>query len=415
MRVRETAELSQVCKIIGGGTPSKKNEAFYKGEIPWATVRDMNCDVISETQFKITREAVNASSTNIIPCGNVVIASRVGLGKSCVLGQDTAINQDLKALLPNDPDSLDKRYLFHWCRQTAPLLIGAGQGATVQGVTVKFLSEMQIPLPPLPEQKRIVAILDEAFGAIAKAKENAERNLANARELFESYLNRVFTEKGEGWEERLFGDESLITIIDGDRGVNYPKKKDFADTGFCLFMNTKNVRPDGLNFDSSSFITKEKDEALRKGKLQRNDVVITTRGTVGNLGVYSDDVPYEHLRINSGMLILRPNPKDLDSWYLFTVLRSGYFRSQMQRSITGAAQPQLPIKTLVNLKIATPVSLAVQKEIVDEARRVSGHSNVLRLTYQSRIAALNELKQSILQKAFTGQLTAKSPELEAVP
>lgn len=352
--------------------------------------------------------------------GDVLVSLTGNIGRAARIEQHhlpAALNQRVARLSVTEKNKINEDYLF-WFLSTAEFrdqLSKVGRGVAQQNVSPSAINDAQIYLPPLPEQQRIVAILDEAFEAIEKAKENAERNLANARELFESYLNRVFTEKGEGWEERLFGDESLITIIDGDRGVNYPKKKDFADTGFCLFMNTKNVRPDGLNFDSSSFITKEKDEALRKGKLQRNDVVITTRGTVGNLGVYSDDVPYEHLRINSGMLILRPNPKDLDSWYLFTVLRSGYFRSQMQRSITGAAQPQLPIKTLVNLKIATPVSLAVQKEIVDEARRVSSHSNVLRLTYQSRIAALNELKQSILQKAFTGQLTAKSPELEAVP
>ena len=133
----------------------------------------------------------------------------------------------------------------------------------------RLLKELDIALPTLPEQKRIVAILDEAFAGIDTAIANTEKNLANARELFESYLNAVFSRRDKGWQERVIGDKSLLQIEDGDRGKNYPKKSDFSSEGFCLFLNTKNVRPDGFNFDSLIFISKDKDEALRKGKLRR--------------------------------------------------------------------------------------------------------------------------------------------------
>jgi type I restriction enzyme S subunit len=92
--------LGEVCNIIGGGTPSKKNDKFYIGNIPWATVRDMKTDKIRNTEFKITSKAVLNSSTNIIPKGNVIIATRVGLGKTCIIESDTAINQDLKGIIP---------------------------------------------------------------------------------------------------------------------------------------------------------------------------------------------------------------------------------------------------------------------------------------------------------------------------
>ena len=96
------------------------------------------------------------------------------------------------------------------------------------------------------------------------------------------------------------------------------------------------------------FITAEKDEQLRKGKLQRNDVVLTTRGTIGNIGLYSEDVPYDHIRINSGMLIFRTNKHALLPSYLFELLRSDNIKDQIRKQTTGAAQPQLPIKTLIN-------------------------------------------------------------------
>jgi type I restriction enzyme S subunit len=96
----EEKRLGEVCNIIGGGTPSKKNDEFYIGNIPWATVRDMKTDKIKDTEFKITSKAVLNSSTNIIPKGNVIIATRVGLGKICIIESNIAINQDLKGIIP---------------------------------------------------------------------------------------------------------------------------------------------------------------------------------------------------------------------------------------------------------------------------------------------------------------------------
>src|ERR1039457_179089 len=111
-------------------------------------------------------------------------------------------------------------------------LSGSAQG----GFNATKLADLPIPIPPLFEQQRIIAKLDESFAAIAKAKQNAEKNLANARQVFESYQQSVFANKGEGWEIKRFGDKDLIEIIDGDRGKNYPKKSDFSSQGFCLFM-----------------------------------------------------------------------------------------------------------------------------------------------------------------------------------
>ncbi|MBW4452043.1 MAG: hypothetical protein KME55_04805 [Nostoc indistinguendum CM1-VF10] len=105
----------------------------------------------------------------------------------------------------------------------------------------------------------------------------------------------------EGWIEKKLGDTELLKIVDGDRGKNYPKQSDFLVEGHCLFLNTKNVRPDGFNFDITMFIDKEKDNALRKGKLTRRDVVLTTRGTIGNVAIYDDSVEFNHIRINFGM------------------------------------------------------------------------------------------------------------------
>ncbi len=176
-------KLGDLCDVVGGGTPPKDCPEFYAGEIPWATVRDMRQEVISETEFRITNDAVRTSATNVIPAGNVVIATRVGLGKVCLVAQDTAINQDLRGVLPRD-DRLSVRFLYWWLRSVGDLIVAEGTGATVQGVKLPFVKSLEIPLPPPSEQQGIVGILDEAFAGIATAKANAEKNLQNARALF---------------------------------------------------------------------------------------------------------------------------------------------------------------------------------------------------------------------------------------
>ncbi|MBU4274198.1 MAG: restriction endonuclease subunit S, partial [Planctomycetes bacterium] len=194
-------QIGDLCQVIGGGTPPKNKAEYYVGDIPWATVRDMRTEVITETECHITKDAVRSSATNIIPKGNVIIATRVGLGKVCLLGQDTAINQDLRGIIPINPKALLVRFLFWWLKSITDSIVAEGTGATVQGVKLPFVKSLQLPLPPLPEQQRIVGILDEAFEGIATAKANSEKNLQNARALFESHLQSVFSQRGDGWVE----------------------------------------------------------------------------------------------------------------------------------------------------------------------------------------------------------------------
>lgn len=156
--------------------------------------------------------------------------------------------------------------------------------------------------------------------------------------------------------------EAPLEIIDGDRGVNYPKQEDFGPSGDCLFLNTGNVTTTGFNFGDRSFITKEKDATLRKGKLKRHDVVLTTRGTVGNVALFDDSVHFEHIRINSGMVLLRADQSKLLPRFLFQFVRSPLFKEQVAALTTGSAQPQLPIRDIRRVEIPLP-PLAEQKAI----------------------------------------------------
>ena len=156
----------------------------------------------------------------------------------------------------------------------------------------------------------------------------------------------------------------LADIIDGDRGKNYPKQNEFLDQGYCLFLNAGNVTSDGFSFEENAFISEEKDNILRKGKLQRGDIVYTTRGTVGNAAFYSETVPFDNIRINSGMVILRCRENIVDKKYLYQILKSEYFRPYFKKYCTGSAQPQLPIMNFSKIELSIP-EMAIQRRVAD--------------------------------------------------
>jgi type I restriction enzyme M protein len=225
------------------------------------------------------------------------------------------------------------------------------KGAQLPRIGWSSFEEIQIPLPPIAIQQEIVNEI-----------EGYQKVINGARAVIDNYRPHIAIEPD--WDLLTFA-EAPFEIIDGDRGVNYPKKEDFSSDGYCVFLNTKNVRSDGFNFDDVEFVSKEKDESLRKGKLYRGDVLLTTRGTIGNTGYYDESVPFDNIRINSGMLIFRPDENKLSGNYLFHFFQSKNFKDQRDAIVSGAAQPQLPIRSLIDVKLPLP-PLEIQKAIVAE-------------------------------------------------
>jgi type I restriction enzyme S subunit len=187
----------------------------------------------------------------------------------------------------------------------------------------------------------------------------------------------------------------LAEIIDGDRGKNYPQQHEFLEDGYCLFLNTGNVTATGFSFESNQYISKEKCDLLRKGKLQRRDIVYTTRGTVGNAAFYADSVPYEHIRINSGMVIIRPDEDVVCTEFLYQILKSDYYRPYFKKYCTGSAQPQLPIKNFSTIELDLP-DLETQKKIADI---LSSYDDLIE-NNQKQIKLLGEAAQRLYKEWF---------------
>jgi type I restriction enzyme S subunit len=176
-----------------------------------------------------------------------------------------------------------------------------------------------------------------------------------------------------------------------------------------LFLSTKNVREDRFVFEENIFISKEKDEILRGGKLQLNDVVITTRGTLGNVALYDDRVPFKNVRINSGMLILRVIYPMLNNYYLMKFVSSPLFIKQLKEKQSGTAQPQIPANVLREIQLPIPPTLEEQEKIVAEIKLRLSVSDKIEESIEKSLKQSEALRQSIFKQAFEGKLVPQDP------
>jgi type I restriction enzyme S subunit len=249
---------------------------------------------------------------------------------------------------------------------------------------------------PLAEQQRIVGILDEAFAGIATAKANAEKNLQNARALFESHLQSVFTQRGPGWVEKRFDD--FCSFENGDRGTNYPSKSTRTATGIP-FINAGHLTDDGLDLETMDYIPRERFNLLSNGKIRQGDILFCLRGSLGKFASVGDLLEGA---IASSLVIVRPNKTVLKA-FLIAFFRSPLCAAMINRFKNGAAQPNLSAQSLRNF-IAPVPPLAEQESIVERLGALRAQTQRLTSIYQQKLDALEALKKSLLHQAFTGAL-----------
>ena len=426
--------LGEVVEIVGGGTPSKRNPKFYGGGIPWATVRDMNVDKLVKTERSITEAGLTASSSKVIPAGNIVIATRVGLGKVCRLMQDTAINQDLRGLLPKGNRPLDRKYLFYWYKSISDRVVAAGTGATVQGVKLPFVKSLPIPLPALEEQRRIVGFLDEAFEGLDRARANTESNLRDAEELFKYIENALilgwFDSSSETISEILShesgkkacSESSLGPKFAGNRVVprlpkgwawSFPEQlcshivdclhstPKWSDDGeICL--RTTNFRPGKLDLSEIRYVSHETySQRIKRLEPKRGDVLYSREG--GILGISCVFPRGLKACLGQRMMQFRLQQKIMLPEYFCSVLNSPLILREARYFTGGAAAPHLNISDIRRFPIPVP-PIKQQRKINGLISQQRSYFNQAVDTYSFRIRKLESLRQSLLQRAFAGEL-----------
>jgi len=384
----KTVKLGDVCDIIGGGTPSKGNPIFWDGDIPWASVRDMKNPIIKTTEFTITEKGLKNSSTNLIPKNNVIIASRVGLGKVCWLQNNTAINQDLRAIIPKDAKHIDKAYLFWWLRSAAGKIKEAGVGATVRGVTLPFLKGLEVPLPTLEEQRRIVAQLDAAFEKIERSIELTEKNLQNSQSLHSSKMSGIFNDNS--WP--------ICELADHVKFIDYrgrtPKK---TDSGIRL-ITAKNIKLGYLQDEPYEYVDPViYSQWMTRGIPNKGDVLFTTEAPLANVAQLDTD---EQVVFAQRCIILRPDRSFLDPSFLKYMIMTNPVRADILFNGTGTTVKGIKASVLKKIKIFEP-SVQEQKEIAQELDRLTEQTQKLQILYRKKFDLLKALRQSLLQQAFS--------------
>lgn len=268
-------------------------------------------------------------------------------------GEDCIISSSYTVFEVVNKDELDPEYLMLWFSRPEfdRYARYKSHGSVREIFDWDELCMVELPIPTIEEQRNIVKAYKTITERIA-LKKQINDNLANTEQaiLVETIGKNqtVPTALGE-----------LVDFIDGDRGKNYPTFDEFTSTGYCLFLNASNVTSTGFNFDTCMFVTEEKDKSMNKGHLSLNDIVLTSRGTLGNVALYDKHIEFENVRINSGMLIIRPKTKRISPHFIYALLKSSYMKAAIERFKSGSAQPQLPIKDLQKIAFEIPESDAV--------------------------------------------------------
>lgn len=264
---------------------------------------------------------------------------------------------------------------------------GSAQG----GFNASKLGALSIAIPPLPEQQHIVAILDEAFDGIATARANTEKNLQNARALFESHLHSIFTNGGAGWQEKALGE--VYDVRDGTH--DSPK---YHATGFPL-ITSKNLKREGLSFADVSLICEEDYIKInQRSEVHKGDVLFAMIGTIGNPTLVEIEPNFSIKNV-----ALFKVPKDQSGAFLKHYLASELVISKMMREAKGTTQKFVGLGYLRRFPIRIP-SFSEQLAVVKRLDELAAETQRLESLYQRKLAALDELKKSLLHKAFNGEL-----------
>jgi type I restriction enzyme S subunit len=324
--------------------------------------------------------------------GDILLSASGTIGRRVIYDGKPAYFQDSNIVwIDNDESKVLNDYLYKFY---AFCNWNPSKGATISRLYNDDLRRIKISFPSIQQQKQIVEILDKAFEAIDKAKENIEKNIQNTKVLFQSRLNEIFSQKGEGWEESVLKEVCSI-ITDGTHQT--PK---YFDSGY-IFLSSRNVTSGVIDWNNIKYIDEEQHIQMQKRvSPQMNDVLLAKNGTTGVAAIVDREVDFD---IYVSLALLRSTEK-LEPKYLLHFVNSSTAKAQFNKRLKGVGVPNLHLKEIREVVINYPVDKNEQKKIVESIDNLICIRNSLVDNYQQKLQNLEELKKSILQKAFSGEL-----------
>lgn len=377
------AKLPELCEIQYGYAFDSACFTEDNTHLPLVRIRDVKRGY-SETFY-----SGNYPSDYVIDSGSLLVGMDGEFNIARWKGGHALLNQRVCKITAKE--NVNEEYIRFALSKALKEIENRTAFVTVKHLSAKELNQLEIDIPNYTTQTVVAKVLTQIESIISARQQQLQKldELVKAR-FIELFGDPASNSMGLPTKPMT----TVCAIIDGDRGKNYPKQDEFSDTGYCLFLNAKNVTATGFSFENLMFITKEKDTVLHNGKLERGDVVLTTRGTLGNLAFYDDSVPFENVRINSGMVILRMKKSVMTEVFFME-----QFKLQLQsikgKIASGSAQPQLPISTMNKIRILL-APMALQEQFAAFVTQTDKSKAVV----QKALDEAQLLFDSLMQKYF---------------
>lgn len=389
----QEATLNDICIIERGSSPRPIKKFITTGAdgVNWIKIGDtknINKYIFSTNQ-KITKEG--ALQSRYVKVGDFIISNSMSYGRPYILKTDGYIH-DGWFVLRLDKKLIDENYLYYLLSSNFAIsqYDELASGSIVKNINSDLIKQVKFLLPHLTEQKRIVKILDKAFEDIEKIKENAKQNLQNSRDLFQSYLNKLFTENTENWEEKTL---DAIGLIQTGTTPKTNEKNNFGN--YIPFIKPSDFNGDGtINYNSNGL---SKIGITKSRLIKKNSVLMVCIGaTIGKTGYIQRDIT-----CNQQINTITPY-KDFYKFLYYSMLTESF----QKKILIGCPQTTLPIINKTNWSNLTAKlpKITFQKQIVKKLDMLQEKTKKLEEIYNKKLQLAEELKQSILHKAFNGDL-----------
>ncbi|MBU3662149.1 MAG: hypothetical protein FGM41_03000 [Bacteroidetes bacterium] len=390
----EIKKLGEVCDFQNGFAFQSKT--YKESGLPILRITNIQNDEIDTKElvyFETKDYKVNLDRFKVYQGDLLIAMSGATTGKLGINNSETVfyLNQRVGKFIPKK--EILKPYLYFYLSTKVEESLRIAAGAAQPNLSTEQINNFEIPLPSLPEQQRIVAILDEAFAAIAKAKANAEQNLKNAKELFGSYLQGVFEKKGKDWEEKALGEIADVEYgytdkSTGEGDYRYVRITDIDKNGELILEDKKYIK-----------YSKEAEGFL----IQDNDLLMARTGaTFAKVLLYKN---YEPSVFASYLIRIKFFEKiENELYWHFT--KTKYYWEQANSLSSGAAQPHFNGAAVKQVIFSYPKSVEEQKKVIEKFRTLSTEIKKLEIIYLKKLNDIEDLKKAVLQKAFSGELKA---------
>jgi len=386
----KSKKLADIADVKSGGTPLVSNKLFWNGDLAWYSSGELNDLYTTAPGRHISSAGLEGSNAKLFPKGSLLIGMYdTAALKMSILDRDAAFNQAIAGVRPND--QIDMVFILHAINSIREHLLGQRRGVRQKNLSLEKIRDIQLNIPPLPEQKRIVGILGDAFDGIATAKANAEKNLQNAGALFESHLQSVFSQRGKGWVVRKIGEiakHSLGKMLDKAKNKGELKP----------YLRNINVRWFTFNLSDlleMPFLPAE----LAKYTAVKGDVLICEGGYPGRAAIWNEDYPIYFQKALHRVRFHEPEHNKWFLYYLYAQDKSG----ELKQHFSGTGIQHFTGEVLARFKLPLPPLPALRRAVA-KFEELSEETLRLESIYQQKLVALDELKKSLLHQAFSGQL-----------